>query len=187
MAETFNQAFVWETYNDLLKAAAIIGKNDRFLELVKDQITKLDPIIIGASGQLKERTLPDLWTVHPPFQIDANLGLVAGVAEMLLQSHEGFIELLPALPDAWKTGRFDGLVARGNFEISAQWIDKKVNTITINAKSGGVCRIKIPNLKSINLKNDKGMAIDYKIVDKDIVEFSTLAGSAYHFSEIKLK
>jgi alpha-L-fucosidase 2 len=265
---TFDQAFVWETYNDLLKAAAIIGKNDRFLELVKEQITKLDPILIGASGQIKEfreenaygeigdpthrhishlcalypgtlinsntpewmeaarfvldkrgnrstgwglihrmnlrarakdgenaykafstlikeRTLPNLWTVHPPFQIDANLGLVAGIAEMLLQSHEGFIELLPALPDAWKTGRFDGLVARGNFEISAQWTDKHVKAITINAKSGGVCRIKISNLKSINLKNDKGMAIDYKIVDKDIVEFSTTAGSAYHFSEIK--
>lgn len=73
------------------------------------------------------------------------------------------------------------------FEISAQWVDKKANAITINAKSGGLCRIKIPNIKSVYLKNDKGMDIDYKIVDKDIVEFSTISGSVFQLSNISVK
>ena len=69
---------------------------------------------------LATRTATNLWALHPPFQIDGSLGTMAGVAEMLLQSHDGAIKILPALPKAWSTGHFDGLVARGNFVISAQ-------------------------------------------------------------------
>ncbi|MCA1803059.1 MAG: hypothetical protein LC662_11420 [Rhodothermaceae bacterium] len=101
---------------------------------------------------LKERTLPNLWTVVPPFQIDGNLGTLAGVAEMLIQSHEGFIEFLPALPKAWETGSFDGLVARGNFELAMSWNESTVSSLKIISKSGGKCSIKYMGIKGAQIK-----------------------------------
>jgi alpha-L-fucosidase 2 len=89
-------------------------------------------------------TYNNLFCAHPPFQIDGNFGGTAGIAEMLIQSHDGCIELLPALPNEWKNGSFSGLCARGGAEVSAKWKGEKVTTFSLKASSNGLFKIKIP-------------------------------------------
>ncbi|MDU1893080.1 MAG: glycoside hydrolase family 95 protein, partial [Dysgonomonas sp.] len=88
------------------------------------------------------RTYPNLFTAHPPFQIDGNFGLTAGVAEMLIQSHDGAVHLLPALPDKWATGMVSGIVARGGFEVSMKWENGEVSEVSVLSKLGGNLRIR---------------------------------------------
>lgn len=259
---TFDQGFVWENHNDLLKASSVLKKENSFIDLVKDQITKLDPILIGASGQIKEyreenfysdigdrhhrhvshlcplypgtlinsttkqwmdasivtlnlrgnntsgwgmahrlnlrartkdseksyavlskiikeKTLPNLLTIHPPFQLDANLGYLSGVTEMLLQSHEGFIEPLPALPIEWVKGGYKGLVARGNFKVSTEWENSQATSIKITSSIGGLCRIKYSGIENAQLTDASGNYISYVREKSDLIHFKTKKGSVY--------
>ena len=103
---------------------------------------------------LKNGTLDNLWDTHPPFQIDGNFGGTAGVTEMLMQSHMGFIHLLPALPDAWKDGEVKGLCAKGNFELDIRWKNGSLSSVTVLSKDGGNCELRYKDDKFV-LKTNK--------------------------------
>ena len=99
-------------------------------------------------------TYPNLFCSHPPFQIDGNFGGTAGIAEMLLQSHGGFIEVLPALPQAWKTGYYKGLCAENGAVVDCYWENGKVTKVRIKSKIGGTYKVLLPDgtMKEITLK-----------------------------------
>lgn len=124
-------------------------------------------------------TLENLWGSHPPFQIDANFGATAGIAEMLLQSHEGYIEPLPAIPDNWKKGSFNGLMARSNFEVSATWENSTIQSLQILSNKGELCRIKLREAATAQVIDERNKPVKLKFSGNDILEFKTRKGANY--------
>ncbi len=251
----FDQQMVYENHKRTLEAAQILDINEPLLDVIREQIDKLDPVLIGASGQIKEfreeeyygdigeekhrhishlvalypgtaitSTRPDymkaaeytltrrgdgssgwsaahrfcswarigngkvcyriiksflanyvtdnLWAQHPPFQIDGNFGFTAGVAEMLLQSHEGYIDILPALPEEWNNGSFKGLVARGSFIVDCDFKNGSPVYVKITSRVGGTLTLKGEWLRDMSV-NSTGSAV---LMDEDTLTAQTSVG-----------
>jgi hypothetical protein len=128
---------------------------------------------------LKESTLNNLFDTHPPFQIDGNFGATAGMTEMLVQSQGDAIEILPALPDLWTTGRFQGVKARGNFEITAQWEAGNRISMEIISHSGNICVIRYRAINGLTVRDRNGNVISPAIVNENTFRFETTAGNIY--------
>ena len=148
-------------------------------------------------------TYPNLFDAHPPFQIDGNYGATAGITEMLLQSHEGFLSLLPALPSAWAAGSISGIKARGNFRVSIEWKEGRISQAKIFSGSGGNCRIRTtqpvkileaayteakgenPNIlnnvygKPIYKKSSQATLVDINQAKGYLLDFQTQKGKTY--------
>ena len=110
---------------------------------------------------LKNGTLDNLWDTHAPFQIDGNFGGTAGITEMLMQSHMGFIHLLPALPDAWQKGSIKGLCAKGNFTVDIYWDNGRLTKAVILSGSGEPCQVRYGD-KVKKMKTQKGKTYEVR-------------------------
>ena len=287
---TFDQSMIYENHLDTVKAAEILQENgivlteedEAAVSVFKEQLSLLDPILVGSSGQLKEyreedyygeigtepthRHTSQLVGVYPGsmvnsttpawqdaarvslskreespdltkgwskahraaiwarlyegdkayqnyqklikvnlmsnlfndhngssssssrlFQADANYGITAAVSEMLLQSHEGFIAPLAGLPSRWENGSYDGLSARGNFEVSARWTDGQADSFTILSKSGGECKVKYDNVASAVVTDEDGSSVSFTADGDDMIIFDTAKGQSYTISGLPFR
>jgi len=263
----YDQQWVHENYSMTLQAAQLLKKTDPILDVLKTQLPKLSPVIVGTSGQIKEfrqestygelgdphhrhisqlvglypgtiitqrkewleaakvtlnmrgdkstgwamahrlnawtrvkdgerchkllmmllhkGTLPNLWDTHPPFQIDGNLGGTSGMADMLLQSHEGHIDLLPALPRVWHSGSFEGIRARGVFSVSAEWKDMMPTRVTVSSEGGTSCRLRMEKITTWQVTDLNGESVP-STFDKErgVLAFKITPGQSCHVTPV---
>ena len=125
---------------------------NRAYKLITDQLSPA-----GSTGFWgKGGTYPNLFDAHPPFQIDGNFGCAAGIAEMMLQSHDGAVHVLPSIPDRWKDGKVTGLVARGGFVVDVEWKDGKLAVLKVRSELGGNLRIR--TAYALSMKDGSALA-----------------------------
>ena len=127
----------------------------------------------------------NLWSLYNNriFQAEANFGTTAGIAEMLMQSQNGYIEILPSISTEWANGTFTGLVADGNFEVSATWSDGFAKTVNIRSGKGGEVSVKYPSITGASvIKASNGKMVPYTVSAKNVITFDTEEGETYIIS-----
>ena len=136
------------------------------------------------SELLRDSTLPNLLDTHPPFQIDGNFGASSGIGEMLLQSHQDDIDLLPALPSAWRSGGVDGLVARGGYEVDIRWRDGYLTHLRLTTQQAGEVRLRYegfdPDVRIWDFNNDRNITPSVK---DDVLTFSAQMDGRYGLAQ----
>jgi alpha-L-fucosidase 2 len=130
---------------------------------------------------INDQCYPQLFAkCYTPLQVDGSLGVTAGITEMLIQSHEGMIDLLPAIPDEWSDGSFNGVCARGAFELKFSWKDKEVSAVEILSRAGRSCRLHAGNLSIVT---NKGKKVRVRKYPDGSVEFDTKHGEIYRLGK----
>lgn len=143
---------------------------------------------------MRQHVRYNMWAQHEPFQIDGNFGGTSGMAEMLLQSHEGYISLLPARPSTWATGSFTGLTARGGFEVDARWRNGQAEQFTIWSGAGEPAYVRFPYIgtSGVTVRDSFGRNVPFTVVTgipgvdgaTDVIRFDTQVGLAYTITGI---
>ena len=136
---------------------------------------------------LEGNFLHNLFNDHrgePLFQADANYGATAGVNEMLMQSQDYVISPITAIPKAWLEGSYSGLLARGNFEVSAAWTQGKATRLEVLSKSGGTLKLRYPNVAKAMIKTDEGKEVKFKAEGADLITIESTKGQRYIVTEL---
>jgi alpha-L-fucosidase 2 len=136
---------------------------------------------------LEGNFLHNLFNDHrggPLFQADGNYGATAGVVELLLQSQDYVVTPLPALPNVWSEGSYRGLLARGNFEVSAKWSSGQANQLEILSKSGGTLNLRYPNVAQAKVRTAAGQQVHIVAQSSDLIRIETSKGQSYIVTDI---
>lgn len=158
----------WARLNDGERAYSLLKKAQNITDVT---VVSMDDNAGGMYG--------NLFCAHPSFQIDGNFGTAAAIAEMLLQNTFKGVWLLPALPEAWNDGSFEGLRAHGGFTFGAEWDDGRLTEASVKSEAGGICRLYLPGVKVRKVTGKYGRRMKCKAVEDGVMEFMTKPGHTY--------